>query len=100
MRRLLITSFTIIALAMIYTGCGSGGSASSNTEQNEAPTSTQVGNSNENSPSNNADQTANNAQTTSQQESGTTADNINETTISNEYGLNPDLGTPPPVPAS
>ena len=75
MKSLIITSLSALALAMTFTGCGDGGSVSSSNNKVTAPVGTT---------------------TTPIVNNGDTSD----TTITNEFGLNPALGTPPPLPAS
>jgi len=81
MKSLIITSLSALALAMAFTGCGDSGSVSSSSDGSSSATT-------------------NNEVTT-----GTTTQivdngNTSDTTITNEFGLNPALGTPPPLPAS
>ncbi|MDF1883169.1 hypothetical protein JHD49_04385 [Sulfurimonas sp. SAG-AH-194-C21] len=78
MKKLIITSLSILALATMFTGCGSSGSvASLDSSINDAgDISTPP-----------AEVIINNGDTT-------------DTTITNEFGLNPTLGNPPPLPAS
>ena len=59
-------------LVIMFAGCGEGSSSASSTD-----TSSNTG-------------------------SGVVVDNgnVSETTVTNEFGLNPSLGTPPPLPAS
>ena len=75
MKNLIITSLSALALAMAFTGCGDSGSVSSSDA-----TSTET-------PVDKVTQVIDNG-------------NVSDTTITNEFGLNPELGTPPPLPAS
>ena len=72
MKNLIITSLSVLALAIAFTGCGDSGSVSSNDGSGGTAGSQLV---------------IDNGDTTG-------------TTITNEFGLNPSLGTPPPLPAS
>ena len=78
MKKLIITLLSVLAIAFTFTGCGdSAGSISSSIESTtEAINGTDT--------------------------SGVVIDNgdTTSTTITNEFGLNPSLGTPPPLPAS
>ena len=76
MKNLITTSLSVLALAMTFTGCGDSGSVSSanSAVDNNAPTEI-------------VEQVISNGDTT-------------DTTITNEFGLNPSLGIPPPLPAS
>ena len=73
MKSLIITSLSALALAMAFTGCGDSGSVASSATAESSTT-----------------------QDTLVIDNGDTSD----TTITNEFGLNPSLGTPPPLPAS
>ena len=77
MKKLIITSLTVLAFAMTFTGCG-GGSAGGGATDTSASSSN--------------DQASNSAPTT------TTSNNSNSDT--NAYGVSRDLGTPPSRPAS
>jgi len=79
MKNLIITSISALVLAMAFTGCGGSGSASNEANGGTSkPLVTQ--------PEVVQSGVANNG-------------NTNQTTITNEFGLNPTLGTPPPLPA-
>ncbi len=76
MKKLIITSLSILALASMFTGCGDSGSVGSTSAAatvGDVTTQTEL--------------VIDNGDTTG-------------TTITNEFGLNPTLGTPPPLPAS
>lgn len=76
MRNLIITLLSVLALSITFTGCGdSAGSVSAGTESVSG---------------------------TENAVEEVVVDNgdVSETTITNEFGLNSTLGTPPPLPAS
>lgn len=82
MKNLVITSLSVLALALTFTGCGgdSGSVASSDALSTVAVNS----------------ETTVNSDSTSVVNDGTTTN----TTITNEYGLNSELGTPTPLPSN
>ena len=83
MKNLIITSLSVLALAMAFTGCGESGSVASSTSAIDGGSGTGNGS----SPVEKGALVIDNGDT-------------GVTTITNEFGLNPTLGTPPPLPAS
>ena len=75
MKNLIITTFSALAITVAFAGCGSGSvdSASGTSSNGTTGSTNQL--------------VIDNGDTT-------------DTTITNEFGLNPTLGTPPPLPAS
>ena len=81
MKKLIITFLSVLAMAFTFTGCGdSAGSITSSTPSSNQGSTATVDQENEELVVDNGDTT--------------------DTTITNEFGLNPSLGTPPPLPAS
>jgi len=76
MRKWMISLLSVMALSLTFSGCGESGSATS-TSNGLGDTSSVGG----------TEVVIDNGDTT-------------DTTITNEFGINPSLGTPPPLPAS
>ena len=82
MKNVIITSLSVLALTMMFTGCGGGSVNDGSTPS--APTAQATGN-----------ESAAGATNTVPNNGNTAA-----TTVTNEFGINPELGTPPVLPAS
>ena len=86
----MISLLSGFALALVFAGCGQSGSVSSNDGTAGSTTTDAVTGA------------VTTGGSTSDEGNGVVVNNgsVQNTTITNEFGLNPSLGTPPPLPSS